>query len=353
MDVKPNLPAYGTSVGWVIDSGEPLVESDVEKKALYEDDLTKLLRIRSRIVVPLKVKGNVAGTLTLGSKKPGLYNSKYARRLSVFSSLFSLHLQNRNLRNSLAQEQNHLQTLSRHLLEYLNHKDFKRYLDGLTEDLTHTFPASFCRVSFLDQQRKALETVSAYKRREEISLSPYSSQALEALPWHRLALETKKTMLINQDDPESTISNEEAKLSLAPDVKSALLLPLVDREEIVGMVSLGEMRSWERRPIKRKEIDFMEKIASEISLARRHNVSGEALPFLRAPSADKELSDLGLQVNNSLTSIIGSLELLNLRRDLTEEKKERYLQIIEKGALRIKENMERFFNQPDSVLVDK
>ena len=80
---------------------------------------------------------------------------------------------------------------------------------------------------------------------------------------------------------------------------------------------------------------------------------GEVFPAPRAPYADRELSDLGLQVNNSLTSIIGSLELLNLRRDLTEEKKERYLQIIEKGALRIKENMERFFNQPDSVIVEK
>jgi transcriptional regulator with GAF, ATPase, and Fis domain len=353
LDVKPNLPVYGTSVGWVIDSGEPLVESDLEKEGLYEDDLSKLLRVRSKIVVPLKIKRNVAGTLTLGSKKPNLYNSKYAKKLSLFSSLFSLHLQQKTLRESLSQEQKYFQTFSRHFLEFLNHKDFKGYLDGLTEELTQILPTSFCRVSFLDSEKKALETFSSYKRREEISLSPYNSQPLEALPWHRLALETKKPMLINQDDPESTISKEEAKLSLAPDVKSALLLPLQDKEQVVGMVSLGEMRSWERRPIKRKEIDFMEKIAQEISLARKHGLPGEVFPDRLVSQADREFSDLGLQVNNSLTSIIGSLELLNLRKDLTEEKKERYLQIIEKGALRIKENMERFFNQPDSVTIEK
>jgi transcriptional regulator with GAF, ATPase, and Fis domain len=353
LDVKPNLPVYGTSVGWVIDSGEPLVESDLEEKGLYEDDLSKLLRIRSKIVVPLKVKGNVAGTLTLGSKKPDLYNPKYAKKLSLFSSLFSLHLQQRSLRDSLMQEQKYFQTFSRHFLEFLNHKDFRGYLNGLTEDLTHILPTSFCRVSFLDPEKKVLETYSSYKRREEISLSPYNFQSLEALPWHRLALETKKPMLINQDDPESTISREEATLSLAPDVKSALLLPLLDKEQIVGMISLGEMRSWERRPIRRKEIDFMEKIATEISLARKHNLSGRVKSTEPEPYSEKRFSDLGLQVNNSLTSIIGSLELLNLGRDLTEEKKERYLQIIEKGALRIKENMERFFCQPDSVIVEK
>ncbi len=353
LDVKPNLPVYGTSVGWVIDSGEPLVESDFEKRGLYEDDLSKLLKVRSKIVVPLKIKGNVAGTLTLGSKKPNLYNPKYAKKLSLFSSLFSLHLQQRSLRDSLAQEQKYLQTFSRHFLEFLNHKDFKGYLDGLTEDLTHILPTSFCRVSFLDPEKKVLETFSSYKRREEISLSPYNSQPLEALPWHRLALEAKKPMLINQDDPESTISKEEATLSLAPDVKSALLLPLLDKEQTVGTISLGEMRSWERRPIRRKEIDFMEKIAAEISLARKHNLSGRVMSTEPEPCSGKRFYDLGLQVNNSLTSIIGSLELLNLRKELTEEKKERYLQIIEKGALRIKENMERFFSQPDSVFIEK
>jgi len=97
----------------------------------------------------------------------------------------------------------------------------------------------------------------------------------------------------------------------------------------------------------------MEKIAAEISLARKHNLSGRVMSTEPEPYSEKRFSDLGLQVNNSLTSIIGSLELLNLRRDLTEEKKERYLQIIEKGALRIKENMERFFNQPDSVFIEK
>ncbi len=353
LDIKPNLPVYGTSVGWVIDSGEPLVESDLEKSGLHEDDLSRLLRIRSKIVVPLKVKRNVSGTLTLGSKKPNLYNSKYEKRLSLFSSLFCLHLQQRSLRESLMQEQKYFQTFSRHFLEYLNHRDFKGYLDGLTEDLTQVLPTSFCRISFLDSEKKALETFSSYKRREEICLSSYNSQPLEALPWHRLALETKKPMLINQDDPESTISKEEAKLSLAPQVKSALLLPLLDNEQIVGMVSMGEMRSWERRPIRKKEIDFMEQIATEISLARKHNLSGEIFSIQGLPYADRELSNLGLQVNNSLTSIIGSLELLHLRKDLSEEKKERYLQMIEKGALRIKENMERFFNQPDSVSVEK
>jgi hypothetical protein len=180
-----------------------------------------------------------------------------------------------------------------------------------------------------------------------------NSQPLEALPWHRLALEIKKPMLINQDDPESTISREESSLFLAPNLKSALLMPLVHQDQSFGLISLGEMRSWERRPFRKKEIDFMEKIGEQVNFVRKQSQSREFYDPRPRACFDPGISQLGLEVNNSLTSIIGSLELLNLKKNLTEEKSERYLKIIEKGAWRIKENMEKYFDQHDSVLVEK
>ncbi len=353
LDKNANLPVYGTSVGWVIDSGEPLIESEVESKGYYEDNLSKLLGVRSKIVLPLKIKDNIVGTLSLGSKNPNLYNAKSIKKLSLFSSLFSLYLQRKKLKDSINQEQEYFQTFSAHLLEFLNHGDLKGYLDGLSENLTQILPVSFCRISFLNPEKNNLELFSSYKRREDISFLPLSSQPLEALPWHRLALEIKKPMLINQDDPESTISREESTLFLTPNLKSALLLPLVHKDQSVGLVSLGEMRSWERRPFRKKEIDFVEKIGEQISFVRKESLSRGFYDPKPRTYLDPSISQFGLEVNNSLTSIIGSLELLNLKKNLTEEKSERYLKIIEKGAWRIKENMEKFFNQQDSVLVEK
>lgn len=353
MDKNPNLPVYGTSIGWVIDSGEAMIENDITTKGYYEDDLSKLLGIRSKIILPLKIKGNVIGTLSLGSRKPHLYNTNSLKKLSVFSSLLCLYIQKKKLKESLNQENEYFQTFYSHLLEYLNRKDFQTYLDGLTEDLTQILPVSFCRVSFLDQDKKNLELYSGYKRREEIFFSAESSQPLEALPWHRLALETKMPMLINQDDPESTISREEAELFLAPNLKSALLLPLMKNGQSFGLMALGEMRGWERRPFRRKEIDFIKKIGEQVSFARRENFSEGFRSSNQESDLGPKLSRLGLEVNNSLTSIIGSLELLNLKKNLSQDKSERYHKIIEKGALRIKENMENFFNQKEYEFIEK
>jgi transcriptional regulator with GAF, ATPase, and Fis domain len=353
LDKNANLPVYGTSIGWVIDSGEPLIESEVESRGYYEDNLTKLLGIRSKIVLPLKIKSNIAGVLSLGSKKPGLYNAKSIKKLSLFSSLFSLYLQRKKLKASINQEQEYFQTFATHLLEFLQCGDIKGYLDGLSENLTQILPVSFCRISFLNPENNNLELYSSYKRREDISFLPMNSQPLEALPWHRLTLEIKKPMLINQDDPESTISKEESSLFLAPNLKSALLMPLVHKDQSFGLISLGEMRSWERRPFRKKEIDFMEKIGEQVNFVRKQSQSRGFYDPKPRPGFDPGISQLGLEVNNSLTSIIGSLELLNLKKNLTEEKSERYLKIIEKGAWRIKENMEKYIDRQDPVLVDK
>lgn len=353
LDKNVNLPVYGTSIGWVIDSGEPMIERDISAKGYYEDNLSRLLGIRSMMVLPLKIKEKVIGTLSLGSKKSHLYNENSIRKLSLFSSLFSFYLQKKKLKESIKQEGEYFQTFCTHLQEFLKNKDLKGYLNSLTEELTQVLPVSFCRISFLDPEKKSLELASGYKRREEICFSAESCTSLEALPWHRLSLETKRPMLINQDDPESTISKEEASLTLAANLKSALLLPLVHNGESFGIVALGEMRNWERRPFRKKEIDFLEKIGEQISFVRRGNFSDGISEVKSNTELDPRLSHLGLEVNNSLTSIIGSLELLNLKKNLPQDKSERYLRMIEKGALRIKENMENFFSQTKSESVKK
>ena len=347
LDKNVNLPVYGTSIGWVIDSGEPMIENDLPAKGYYEDNLSKLLGIRCMMILPLKIKEKVIGTLSLGSKKTHSFNENSARKLSLFSSLFSFYLQKKKLKESLKQENEYFQTFHTHLSEFLRSRDLKGYLNSLTEELTQVLPVSFCRISFLDSQKKNLQLFSGYKRREEICFPAGGSQSLEALPWHRLTLESKKPMLINQDDPESTISKEESSLFLAPNVKSALLLPLVQNGDSFGIVALGEMRSWERRPFRKKEVDFLEKIGQQISFAHQETFSRGLSEKYPSSNLDQKISHLGLEVNNSLTSIIGSLELLNLKKNLSEDKSERYLKIIEKGALRIKENMEIFFNQTE------
>ncbi|MDH4222484.1 MAG: GAF domain-containing protein [candidate division Zixibacteria bacterium] len=353
LDKNTNMPVYGTSIGWVLDSAEPMIENDITLKGYYEDNLSKIMGIRSKIIHPLKIKGKVIATLTLGSKNPHYYNSKSIKKVSLFPTLLTLYLQKKNLKDSLQEEKEYFRTFYTHLMEFLKWKDFKGYLHNLVEDLTRVLPVSFCRISFLDPDKRNLELLSGYKRREGIFFSTESSQPLEVLPWHRMTLETRKPMLINQDDPESMMSKEEASLFLAPNLKSAILLPLVQDGENLGVVALGEMRSWERRPFKRKEIDFLEKISRQISFARTESLSGDYPESSSVQELDQKISRLGLEVNNSLTSIIGSLELLNLKKNLTVDKTERYLKIIEKGALRIKENMESFFEQTDYRTINK
>jgi HD-GYP domain-containing protein (c-di-GMP phosphodiesterase class II) len=55
--------------------------------------------------------------------------------------------------------------------------------------------------------------------------------------------------------------------ALTPETKSALLLPLKSKDEIIGVVTLGEFRSWERTPFSAKKIDFYQTLMNQAAVA--------------------------------------------------------------------------------------
>jgi hypothetical protein len=52
LDKNVNLPVYGTSIGWAIDSGEPMIENDVPAKGYYEDTAPEDKRESHRYIEP-------------------------------------------------------------------------------------------------------------------------------------------------------------------------------------------------------------------------------------------------------------------------------------------------------------
>ena len=117
-----------------------MIDNEIASQGYYEDNLSKLLGVRSKIILPLKGKGKVIGALTLGSKNPHIYNSKYLKKMNLFPSLLTLYLQKKNLKDSLQEEREYFQTFHTHLMESIKGKEFKEYLYSLAEDLTQILP---------------------------------------------------------------------------------------------------------------------------------------------------------------------------------------------------------------------
>jgi len=339
-----SIPTDGTLVEKVNRTGEPLIEEDIGKKNYFEDSLLKASGIRSRMVLPLDHQG----ALILGSIPGGSYLPQDAKWLKLVCSQLSLLLLKHNLNENLTKKEKQLQRLYHLSNKALREDALSDLLNFSVETITCELPASFCRFSLLNQSENSLNSLALHKIREEgIDLKKQKRFSLADLPWHRLVLEERRPLMVNQEDPESMMPEEEASLILNDNICSALLVPVISNQKPMGIISIGEMRNWERKPFGKEEIDFVEAVASQLGLALKTALSSRIKKdgFKEWDySHPNRFWELSLHINNYLSCVIGSAELLRKKKNLDEEEKH-YLEIIERNGEKIKKALEDFSSE--------
>lgn len=361
VDKKAIIPQKEGSMATVIKSKEVRVDRDIDlSENSPEDSLVKACGIRSRIILPLEAGDCVYGVLCLGHKKANFYSTNDAKWLRLFVIELSFLIGEQRLKDQSKRSE----SLKRSLYESERKLTAEEDLNALMQDaaarITSDLPKSFARITLLSQRSDELINCAACQiRGEGIDLKKQTRFVLDRLPWHRLVLEAKRPMLINQDDPESLMSKDEARLIMDQNLNSALLVPLIINERAVGIVSVGEMRNWSRQPLTPEEMDFVNHKANQISLALKKGIlrrSNERLKEelrdsqknkMPAKEKKKDLSwqaDLSYRISNPLTIIRGAAELLKLTETDLGPGSLRYIKNIENGVDRIQESLKELLS---------
>jgi PAS domain S-box-containing protein len=95
----------GSVIEWLVNQKLPLMENEIGEKGDWTDN--ELLRqdgIRSRVLLPLIIRGEVIGMLSLASWQPAAYSEKDLDILMPLSDQFSLALQNSRLYDQLKKQ---------------------------------------------------------------------------------------------------------------------------------------------------------------------------------------------------------------------------------------------------------
>jgi GAF domain-containing protein len=364
-DKVSSAPTVGTAVGKVIKSGEVWIDEDIRSSANRgkeeegaDDRLVKACGVKSRLILPLWSKRSVCGVLSLGNQRPGFYSPNDAKWLKPICQQLSFLIVEKKLLVKLNKEEHSSLLLSDCSFKLVQNENIKTLLDEVASDLTEELPRSFVRITLLNKEKDHLTTQAIHQIREEgMNLRKMERFPLKDLPWHRLTLEAKRPMLINQDDPESLMPDEEARLILDERVRSALLVPLLLNQEAVGIISLGEMRNWERQPLNEEEIALVKHMANLVSLAlikelllRSNERKIEKLKEFKEKLDKVEawanpsfpFTELSYDMSGPLTSILGSAELLRLKEPNLSPENFKYIQNIQRGADRIQKVLEKF-----------
>ncbi|MCI0595633.1 MAG: GAF domain-containing protein [candidate division Zixibacteria bacterium] len=304
--------------------------------------------------------------LALGFEKPPAWGEEEERAFHNFyeaARILALRFQHTLLAEETERRLFSFVESSRLLLNTTQERElFSRAGEVLTQELPVTFSrfwklgpevlesASFCAL------RDISRDLPAEGGEKEVPLAD--------LPWHRMALNEHRMVIVNEEDPEATMSEEEKAKTLARRVQAAVLIPMEVEGRALGLVSLGEMRSWKRWAFSPQDMAFARGISNQVALSlsglsrkEAERRVGERLKSIEAQiesskSAQEALEffpNLDYSINNPLTAILGAVDLLRLKSENLPPEAGRYLSIIEKQAGRIHQSVQKVSELKNSV----
>ncbi len=151
-------------------------------------------------------------------------------------------------------------------------------LQLLAARIVQIIGASFCRISLLSEGSSNIEVVATYPVQEQgmkWETMIGKSLPLSQLPDHKKAIVTKQAVILGGRRQDLSLTKYQRRL--IGDARSFLIYPLVVSGEVVGVVGIGEQRSWERNPLNREKSDLCQTIVNQGAVAVGHALAHEAL----------------------------------------------------------------------------
>jgi signal transduction histidine kinase len=237
------------------------------------------------------------------------------------------------------------------------------YLDGLlaifarhTVEAAHT---AFCCIGLLDDACEVLSVRAVHSVRK-LPRGPERGERyrLASLPKHRMAVETQKAVIVRRDVPLTVIHEEELRM-LGEDIKSAALIPLTSGDTVLGLLTLGEMRSWERSPFNSAKVKLLESLALSLSstlmyvralrkIAQAYEHFSSSYEKAIEAERQQAVADFALTVADELaqplTAIWGFTQLLLKDTDPAEDVRYKSLLNITKSCERLRTIMQNLQN---------
>lgn|GEM_PF-1716795 len=342
-EIGIDLAKLSRHVGDLFAAGEAILIDDISvlpahqlEPALLESDT------RSLMAVGIDRADKVVAAITVGSRQASRFSAREQNALKmVVATIGNLVVEDLH-RASLAEQYEGLSRLSS-LLEEANAGTSRRGLaQSVTDCLAGAIRSTIIRISFFESEGTFLKSVSMHTSHEvEVNTPPAGHMVMSLMPYHQLLRDTGRVMLINQQETEKRLALPEVRQAFCPGVKSALLVPIKRGGEVIGVISLADVRSWGRYQYRDEDILLVRVYAALLGTAPLTQVGGRlAESANRLASLDESKKvvaafDPWSEMRSSLTGILGSVEMMSADDSMDDRSRARYLSIINRSARRI------------------
>ncbi len=163
---------------------------------------------------------------------------------------------------------------------------------------------------------------------------------LSLMPRHQTVRDTRQSVLINSDQIEHKMTLTERRQLCSARTSSALLVPITIDNKAVGVISLAEMRRRTRFQYSPADAGLAGAVAGALSLAiqlllARDRARSVSLGRDATDSISTPHPELRGKIRSSLSSILGSVEMIRFREPHPGDNVARFLNIIDRSAQRL------------------
>lgn len=344
LEKRVSRPTRGTDMEKVFKDGETIIVEDVQKHERYhnEDGLIISCGMRAKIVSPVTIGKRVLATVVLGHSRPGFFGRLHQRRLEELIHLVASVIEKERLHESVETKEEQMIRLQLMEKDLIAEKPIETIFEEACDMLTRRMKCTMARVSLIDKENENLISQSWRTiRNTGQKVNDTEKIPLSLLPWHRLTVENSKPMLINQADMDSRMQAQESTQTLLPNIKSAMLVPIQLNGSVRGVISIGEVRNWNRRTFNAADLILAKDVACKCSLALRmkqlhmNKITNRPFANVWRENSHDSLRMLRSELKSPLTSIIGAVELLRTKEGAENEFSSRYHKMIMRSAEKI------------------
>lgn len=343
-------PITGETLERVLSTGRSVITPDLDMSE--EDGETEAmpwerrLGMRSRLIVPIADAGKVIGSITLAHRRYARFSEtdmQLVSTVTAFLAPWMRQLDTSRRANRTDRALTFLRKLESSIFATLDDK-------AIVNDASTVLDATGLRIYRVDEDSQTLIEVASSGRLPSNTDSP-RQLPLSYLPWHRLALDSRRTQTIDQYDPESVMGGAEASLAMDTKMKTGCLVPIVSGGRPLGVIDVVEQRHPDRNVLDNGSKLILETLASMLAQRWTESTARSAGNPGTAVLTDR-LKGWSRQVVNPLTSIIGSVELIRHKEPVMSAEAIKYLGTIERSATRIHESLQTIMTEATEGMND-
>lgn len=156
--------------------------------------------------------------------------------------------------------------------------DLGELLQILCQKMIESVEASFCRIYLRrqDEQNLALRAARAIRGLDgEPGVG--RTVSVETFPWLQRSGVSRAPIVVGGSGSGVELLKLERSLKLPQETKSVVMVPLVVKGRTLGIVVLGEMRSWDRSPFTGAKLELCQAMAGQGALAVENILAFESM----------------------------------------------------------------------------